>query len=523
MNNLKSAASRLSGFKNPNNALLSILKDIYGEDSSLIERKIKKYITVLDCFIKKYGDREVVISRAPGRINLMGRHIEHRGGNINTIAIHKETIMVAAPRTDDRIHISNVDPRFGDFEFSISDELSVLKTDDWIEYIDSNEVKTRVSEHKGHWVNYVKSPALRFSFEYEKPLCGMDIMCLGTVPIAGGVSSSSSIVMATAELINELNFLSCPLAKFINLCGQSEWYVGSRGGAGDHAAIKCGEVSSFTPIAFEPINPLGATKIPDDYSIIVANSFIEAKKSEGAKDRFNQMVAAYEFGVMLIKKNFPQYAEKIIHLRDINPETLRVDTREIYKMLKTLPLYIKPDELYIEIPEEYYSKVRRITSSHNAPDAYNLRSAVLFGISECERSRICSSLLCEGKIDEFAGMMNISHNGDRVSGINGEYDYLMTDEKLDALIESGEELYKQPGGYACSVAEIDILIDKVLGLDGALGAQISGAGLGGCIMILCKKKNAQEILDFLKREYYDKNNFENGAIVVVPIKGSMCM
>ena len=36
--------------------------------------------------------------RSPGRINLMGRHIDHQGGTVNVMAVNREIIMVAAPR-----------------------------------------------------------------------------------------------------------------------------------------------------------------------------------------------------------------------------------------------------------------------------------------------------------------------------------------------------------------------------------------------------------------------------------------
>jgi len=533
MDNLKKASAWLSLFEDATSDAISYLKTIYGNDDRLIERKTEKYVAVLKKYIEKHGDNPVTIVRAPGRINLMGRHVEHRGGNINAISIHKETIMIASLRNDDKICISNVDKRFGDFEFSISEEKALCHCNDWLSYIESDRVKDCVARNRGHWVNYVKAAILRLALQTKEYIKGMNIVCLGTIPIAGGVSSSSSIVVATAELVCKLNNFEFELSEFINLCGQAEWYVGSRGGSGDHAAIKCGVLDSISPIAFEPINFLGSIALPEGYSIIVANSFIEAKKSEGAKDKFNQMVAAYEFGVMMIKKNYPQHCEKIKHLRDINPATLGVSEKEIYEMLLSIPLFIKSEELFDLISEEYHDKVNSILKTHKAPEAYNLRSAVLFGIAECERSRMCASLLNDGKIDEFAEMMNISHNGDRVAQlIEGEvadYDYYMTDKKLISLIEKstlGDPdaiLYKQPGGYACSVEQIDILIDKTLKQPGVLSAQISGAGLGGCIMILCEKSHEKEILDFLRTEYYEPNGFVNGAIIVRPINGSMCL
>ena len=129
--------------------------------------------------------------------------------------------------------------------------------------------------------------------------------------------------------------------------------------------------------------------------------------------------------------------------------------------------------------------------------------------------------------------MNISHNGDRVSvwknGKVEKYNYMVTDEDLDKLIKKSEKgiadaaLCKQPGGYGCSVEQMDVLIDKLLCLDGVLGAQISGAGLGGCIMIFFEKKNACDILEYLDKEYYAPNGFENGAMIVKPVKGAMCL
>ncbi len=533
MTKLKKASTWLQDFKKPDEELLSKLKMIYGDSESELEPKICDYINVLEAFIGHYGDCDVVISRAPGRINLMGRHIEHRGGNINTIAIHKETLMVASARDDDIVSLSNVNKRFGDFSFSISEELDRFDCDNWLDYIDSSEVKDCVAKNKGHWVNYVKGALLRLCFEAGLPMRGMNIMCLGNVPVAGGVSSSSSIVVSTGELVCALNELDFNTEQFIALCGQGEWYVGSRGGAGDHAAIKCGLLNSVSPIEFEPIRVLKPISIPEKYSVVVANSFVEAKKSEGAKDKFNQMVAAYEFGVMLFKKHFPEFNDKIVHLRDINPVNLEISEEKLYSMLKKIPLYIEPAELFEKIPEEYHAKVRKIISSHEAPEFYNLRSALVFGITECERSRICSRLLEDGKIEEFAALMNISHNGDRVSVLNGgevkDYDYIVTDEKLDSLIEESKKgnpeaaLYKQPGGYGCSIEQIDVLVDRVMKQKGVLGAQISGAGLGGCIMIFCEKKCAEDVLMFLKTEYYEPNGFENGAIVVKPVKGSMCL
>ena len=46
----------------------------------------------------------------------------------------------------------------------------------------------------------------------------------------------------------------------------------------------------------------------------------------------------------------------------------------------------------------------------------------------------------------------------------------------------------QPGAYACSTPEIDQMVDIASAVPGVAGAQIAGAGLGGCIMILAQQE-----------------------------------
>ena len=65
---------------------------------------------MIEKFIALHGrDRRAVLATAPGRVNLMGRHVEHRGGNVNVMGIDRATAFVAAPRDDDRVTLANLD------------------------------------------------------------------------------------------------------------------------------------------------------------------------------------------------------------------------------------------------------------------------------------------------------------------------------------------------------------------------------------------------------------------------------
>ncbi|HOI57026.1 MAG TPA: galactokinase family protein, partial [Phycisphaerae bacterium] len=323
-------------FQDDGPALRRTLRRIYGDDDDLLAERVAAYGKVLRLFARRYGaEREAIIARAPGRVNLMGRHVEHRGGYINPMAINREVLMVASPREDDTVRLANVDARaFADHEFSISAELSAVPWDDWLSYITSRRVQQMVLDARGDWSNYVKAACLRLqgSFRHVR-VTGMDAAVIGDIPQAAGLSSSSAIVVAAGEATIACNRLDVTASDFVDLCGEGEWYVGSRGGAGDHAAMKFGRRSQVSRIRFFPFAFEYTPGIPDDYRLVVFNSLIEAKKSAGARDIFNQKVAAYEFALMLIVDRYPHHAHLIEHLRDVNAERLHVRPHVIYEML----------------------------------------------------------------------------------------------------------------------------------------------------------------------------------------------
>ncbi|MHB1152809.1 MAG: galactokinase family protein [Eubacteriales bacterium] len=507
-----------------------VFKCIYGSDWKLIEDRKDAYESLLVAFIEKYGDKKVVIVRAPGRVNLMGRHIEHRGGSINVMTISREMIVASSVREDDIVHMANTDPNFAESEFSILKYLREYDTENWVEYIDSDTITKLVNDNKGDWQNYVKAGVLRLQLSDKNHILhGMNMMFSGNIPMAAGLSSSSSIVVSTLEAAITLNNSSLEVSRFISLCGEGEWLVGSRGGAGDHAAMKCGTLGKITHLYFNPFSVGEAISLPDDFRLVVANSFIEAKKSAEGKDQFNAKIASYEFGFMQLKKKYPQYTEKLKVLKDFNPKNLSVPPSTIYEMLLSLPEHMSKEEIPEVLPE-YKDRINQIFKTHRSPDRYDIRSVILYGIAECERSEYCIECLKKQDYNKLGIMMNISHNGDRVYKDGQKYDYSASDLYLYKLINDLKsedplrveraQLYNQPGGYACSIREIDELIDYINAQEGVFGSQLSGAGLGGCVMALVKKENAPELLDKLREHYYDKIGKPMGAEEYTGIMGS---
>ncbi|MFT5366968.1 MAG: N-acetylgalactosamine kinase [Candidatus Latescibacterota bacterium] len=510
-----------------NESLLARLAEIYGNDPEILQSRLPLYQQALDTFIKAYGaDQEIIISRAPGRINLLGNHIEHRGGYVNYVAVNRETLLVASARDDDRVVIHNANPdRFTAREFSISDLLPSAKRGDWLAYIET----VNLTSHD--WENYIRAAILHLQDHFaDTPLKGLNIAIAGDIPIAAGLSSSSSLVVSSLEAALYFNKLDIPHLEKAEFCGRAEWYAGTRGGAGDHAAMLYAQQQTIVHLQFFPLKT-EPVALPAGYRVVACNSFVE----HAPPGIFNERIATYEIGLMLIKKHFPQYTSKLTHLRDLDASSLGIDTASIYHMLKTLPERMTRDEILNALPE-HTARLNTLFAPHSDPkEGYRIRQVVLFGLAECARGAQCKDLLESGNISGFGELKYLSHDGDRQfryapDGTETQVENRTTDADLDRLItdlESGDhtriqnaQIHRQPGGYDCSCEALDKLVDLASRVKGVVGAGLTGGGLGGCVLVLVKEEAINTLVETLERDFYAPQNFKNGLLICASVGGS---
>ncbi len=297
--------------------------------------------------------------------------------------------------------------------------------------------------------------------------------------------------------------------------------------------MKFAQRDAVINVQFFPFVVGEANPFPKGYRLVFCNSHIKAQKAAAARLVFNQRVACYRIGVQLIKRLYPQYAPLIAHLRDVNVRNLPLRLVDLYRMLLKLPERATYAELAALLPEE---TLRPLVGSQPDPAAlYPIRGVVLYGLAECERSRLCPQYLKTGDVAGLGQLMRISHDGDRVAGhdqawqsspYQGPADnaYLLD---LMADLESGEpgrvlgaQLYRQPGGYACSMPELDLIVDIALRTEGVIGAQLAGAGLGGGVMALVREENVRDLAARLDAIYYGPRNLEPAVMTCTPIAGS---
>jgi galactokinase len=466
----------------------------------------------------------------------MGRHIDHQGGDCNLMAIGYETLMLVHPRSDDRIRLFNLDrSRWSDHEFSISELVGDVPGDDWLSLVDSDEVSSLLRSCGGHWSQYVMAAVVRLGKEFtDRRLLGMDLVVSGNVPPAAGLSSSSSLVVGAAEALIAVNGLHTSPDQFVDLCGEAEWFVGTRGGSADAAAVKLGKMGEVIRVGFFDLAIRETVPFPPDHVMVVCDSGIRAEKTADARDRFNHRISCYRIGLALIRRASPQVSPLIQHLRDLSPGKLGLPLRSVYQMLLHLPEGATASELRRMLPDD---DLDSLFATHGIPPdgTYPIRGVVLYGLAECERASRFAPLLREGRIDEIGRMMRVSHDGDRVARFGADdreeaFVAPTSNRYLIRLIEDlasedparvlRAQLHQQPGSYRCSLAEIDRMVDISTRVPGVAGAQLAGAGLGGCMMVLARTDAVDALRACLAEHYYEPTGRPANLLVCRPIAGA---
>lgn len=529
--NFKKVSEWLNLFENDND-FTQQLENIYGNDIDLIKERKHIFLETLRKFEYLNGpDREVVIARSPCRINLRGMHSEMQHATPNYLTHAREIVIVAGKRNDDIVILNNVDDeRFVGRAFCISEEIKRGKWGNWLDYVDDTEVRMAIESNRGDWVNYIKASVLKIqdSFPGVK-LKGMDVVAFGDIPQGSGMASSSAMVVSSGLACLAVNNLSMDRKEFVIDMGNGEWYVGTRGGFGDHGAMvfgKRGYILHGIFLNIEEMNP-EYIPFPENYQVMIINSYKTSSKSADRLFAYNKTMFAYSMALSLIKDVLieqdydDQFLKEIKYLGQITPETFGLEN--IYRILKAVPEKITVNELKKRygLPDIEQRINKYFGQLGKYPDSVEPRGAALWGIAESERSREFAKLIKNSSIKEAGELMSIGHNGDRILSFinNGEgIEYTenrVTDDYLDRLISDLQsnnihrihraQLSYQPGDFDASSPELDKIVDIASSVDGIIGASLTGAGFGGIILAIGRREDRvlAELKSALYNYYYE--------------------
>jgi galactokinase len=168
-------------------------------------------------FEKAFTRRPEFLTRAPGRVNLIGGHVDYNDGLVLPVAVDLEVAVAFSPRDDRHVYIY-AEPFDEKAEFDIS-ELTPGSV--------------------GGWAAYPAGVAWAIA-KADLPLSGLDAAVAGNIPIGGGLSSSAALEVAFAAAFRQVSGLELPELKLAQLSQVAEnSFVGVQCGIMDQVTAAC--------------------------------------------------------------------------------------------------------------------------------------------------------------------------------------------------------------------------------------------------------------------------------------------
>jgi galactokinase len=335
---------------------------------------------------------------APGRVNLIGEHIDYHNLAVLPVALDRRIRVAFRPRNDSRIRA--VSAPYGPREFEWTAQLAPVAPGDWENYL-----RAAAQAVAGRWGNRN----------------GVDAVIESRLPAAAGLSSSSALIVAFTLALLQANSLEAGFAELMEILPAGEQFVGTRGGGMDHAASLesregCASLVGFAPLSVRHI------PVPAGWNFLVAHSLVTAEKSGGAREEYNLRRAGG--ATALARLGFASYREAL-------PTALEAAPR--------LPA---------------------------GPE----RDAFLHVTSEALRVHAAVAAMESGDPLAFGRL----------------------------LLESHASLRDQ---LRVSCPALNQLVEAAMA-SGALGARLTGAGFGGCVVVLCRAAQRAAVRRGLVHRFY---------------------
>lgn len=248
--------------------------------------------TLTTLFQTTFGGSSTVFF-APGRINLMGDHIDYNGGNVLPSTISMGTYAAIAPREGRDVRL---------FSTSFVDAGIITCSLDSLQY-----------RPEQGWANYplgvIKTLGLH---GYHIPT-GFDVVFLGDLPLESALSSSASLEVLTAYMLSQLFAFSLSLPHLAEISKQAEnEFIGMPCGILDQFAIAMGQPNSCI---FLDTASMDYSYIPlqlPQAEFLIMNT---KKRRELTASKYAQRRAECEHALADLQSHFP-----LTNLCDLTPQ-----------------------------------------------------------------------------------------------------------------------------------------------------------------------------------------------------------
>jgi galactokinase len=252
---------------------------------------MKEYLT--QKFIELYNKPADKAYFSPGRVNLIGEHIDYNGGLVMPCAITLGTSLLTAPNNE------------GVFRFislNFDEKAEIPLQDDY-------------TKQNSYWYNYPLGVIQHFLKDGHK-LKGIDFLFDGNIPIGSGLSSSASIEIVTAFALNELfnaGYSKLDLVKMAKSVENN--FIGLNSGIMDQFAVAFGEKNKALMLNCNTLDYEAVDSNLGDHVLAIINT---NKPRKLAESKYNERVTECAEALTALQQEL-----SISYLCDINSETFK--------------------------------------------------------------------------------------------------------------------------------------------------------------------------------------------------------
>ena len=200
------------------------------------------------------------IAAAPGRVNLIGEHIDYCDGFVLPFALEQNIIIAAKANDTSTVRITSSQG---------SDPVEI-------------DVSGEIPEAEPKWANYPRGVMQYFREQTSCTLPGFDAYITSNVPSGGGLSSSAAFELATATLLEGLTSIKLDTKTKALLCQKAEHnYAHCPCGIMDQFASAFGQKDRLVMIDCQSGEPTLVPFENPDLTVIVANTCVAHELSDG--------------------------------------------------------------------------------------------------------------------------------------------------------------------------------------------------------------------------------------------------
>ncbi|KAI0137094.1 ribosomal protein S5 domain 2-type protein [Xylariales sp. AK1849] len=498
---------------------VTALQDIYTQQA-LLDQGVR-WNKLLERFQNLYGRPAQFVSRSPGRVNIIGEHIDYSLYSVLPMGMTPDVIIAVStdlkPSTDGtyKLKLANLDEeKFPTREFDVA----------------HGEVEIDATKHE--WTNYFKA-GLRGALELLNKKHGphfkpksMQVLMNGTVPAGGGLSSSAAFVSASALAVMVANGEKHIDKKDLTeVAIVSERAVGVNSGGMDQSASVFSERGSALLVSFAPslsARPVHFPKTNPELIFVVAQSFVTSNKQVTGPIHYNLRVVECSVAAAVLNAKLCPGTELP---KDAGP--LGVSLQGFHSN------YFKDTQK--SIPEQLSELVALTKSTLTQEEGYTLEEAASSAGTTVEdiKSRFMSSFPVRG--ERFKLRQRALHVFTEALRVL-QFLALLEDKSQHSTSEDTTEYNKKLGNlmndtqdscrelYECSCPEIDEMC-AIARRAGSYGSRLTGAGWGGCSVHLVPANKVDDIKKAMVDKYYSQRNLsesdmEAAMVVSRPMNGS---